>query len=40
MYVRAWPTKYTAVYATFESQILRGQLFKRTQQSERGQRIV
>ena len=35
-----WSTKYTAVYVTFEGQNLRGQLFKRTQQSKRGQRIV
>ena len=35
-----WPTKYTAVYVTFEGQNLRGQLFKRTQQSNRGQKIV
>ena len=36
----SWPTKYTAVYVTFEGQKLKGQLFKRTQQSKRGQRIV
>ena len=27
---KSWPTKYTAIYVTFEGQKLRGQLFKRT----------
>ena len=31
----SWPTKYTVVYVTFEGQKLRGQLFKRTEQSKR-----
>ena len=31
--MEAWPTKYMAVFVTFEGQKLRGQLFIRTQQS-------